>query len=155
MAIAAALLLTACSGDSPDMVQIGRGGGTDKTLVVYHDPSCGCCTKWITHMQQSGFTVKDVRTTNMDEVKKRLKVPGHLMSCHTAVIGDYVIEGHVPARDVQQLLEQRPDILGLSVPGMPVGSPGMEYQGRRQTYNVLLFNQAGDTSTFHHYPARL
>ena len=106
-------------------------------------------------MEKSGFKVRDIRTTNMDEVKERLHVPNHLMSCHTAIIGGYVIEGHVPATDVKRLLEKRPDARGLSVPGMPVGSPGMEYQGRRQAYDVLLFNDSGDAGIFSHYPERL
>jgi len=146
--------LAACDNDNPGTDQISRIGN-DETMVVYHDPSCGCCTKWIAYMEKSGFKVRDIRTTNMDEVKERLHVPNHLMSCHTAIIGGYVIEGHVPATDVKRLLEKRPDARGLSVPGMPVGSPGMEYQGRRQAYDVLLFNDSGDAGIFSHYPERL
>ena len=151
----ASLLLAACNGGYPDADTVSQSAGNNKIMVVYHDPSCGCCTKWIDHMEKSGFKVRDIRTTNMDEVKERLHVPDHLMSCHTAIIGGYVIEGHVPAADVKRLLEQRPDVQGLSVPGMPLGSPGMEYQGREQPYNVLLFNASGDTGTFSHYPTRL
>jgi hypothetical protein len=151
----ASLLLAACNGGYPDADTLSRTAGDNNTMVVYHDPSCGCCTKWIEHMKKSGFNVRDIRTTNMDVVKGRLHVPDHLMSCHTAIIGGYVIEGHVPAADVKRLLEQRPDVQGLSVPGMPLGSPGMEYQGREQPYNVLLFNTAGDTAIYNHYPTRL
>jgi hypothetical protein len=151
----ASLLLAACNGDYPDTDTVSQTAGDNKTMVVYHDPSCGCCTKWIEHMEKSGFNVRDIRTTNMDAVKEWLHVPNHLMSCHTAIIGGYVIEGHVPAVDVKRLLEQRPDVQGLSVPGMPMGSPGMEYQGREQPYNVLLFNAAGDAAIYNHYPTRL
>lgn len=154
-AIAAQLFLTACSGGDPDAAQVSLTSGDDNTMVVYHDPSCGCCTKWIAHMEKSGFKVRDIRTTNLDMVKQRLGVSNHLMSCHTAVIAGYVIEGHVPAADIKRLLEQRPHIRGLSVPGMPVGSPGMEYRGRRQAYDVLMFNGSGDTEVFSHYPERL
>lgn len=151
---AASLLLAACNGAAPDT---GRAmqNPDGNTLTVYHDPSCGCCTQWIEHMENNGFNVRNISTARMAGVKERLKVPDHLMSCHTAIIGDYVIEGHVPAADVKRLLEQHPRVTGLSVPGMPVGSPGMEYRNRHQAYSVLMFNDSGRTVAFNQYPGQL
>lgn len=120
---------------------------------VWKSPTCGCCKDWITHMEKSGFrfTVHEVGNTAM---RQRMKVPMALGSCHTAVIGRYAIEGHVPARDVQRLLKERPDAIGLTVPGMPVGSPGMdgpEYGGRKDPYDVLLIAMDGSTRVFSSY----
>lgn len=108
--------------------------------TVYKSPWCGCCTAWIDHMREAGF---DLRITDMEDmapVKARLGVAPGLESCHTAVIGGYVIEGHVPAADVVRLLTEKPEATGLAVPGMPMGSPGMEAQGARDAYDVILFS---------------
>jgi hypothetical protein len=120
---------------------------------VWKSPTCGCCKDWIAHMEKSGFrfTVHEVGNTAM---RQRMKVPMALGSCHTAVIGRYAIEGHVPARDVQRLLKEKPDAIGLTVPGMPVGSPGMdgpEYGGRKDPYDVLLIGMDGSTRVFSTY----
>ncbi len=155
LAFIAVLLLSACDGQAPNGVRSAMSADTGNTVVVYHDPTCGCCSKWVEHLENSGFETRSVPETNMSRVKHRFNVPGHLASCHTAVIDGYVIEGHVPAADVRRLLEQRPDAHGLTVPGMPVGSPGMEYGDRRQAYDVLLFNESGGNETFNHYPAKL
>ncbi len=114
---------------------------------VYKDPTCGCCSNWVTHMKKRGFdtTVTDVR--DIAAVKAKYDVPNQLRSCHTALVGGYVIEGHVPATDVQRLLKQRPKVVGLAVPGMPTGSPGMEGQNGRP-YDVLTFDAAGKTTVF-------
>lgn len=122
-------------------------------VEVWKSPTCGCCKDWITHMEKSGFrfTVHEVGNTAM---RQRMKVPMALGSCHTAVIGRYAIEGHVPARDVQRLLKEKPDAIGLTVPGMPVGSPGMdgsEYGGRKDPYDVLLIAMDGSTRVFSSY----
>lgn len=122
-------------------------------VEVWKSPTCGCCKDWITHMEKSGFrfTVHEVGNTAM---RQRLKIPMALGSCHTAVIGRYAIEGHVPARDVQRLLKEKPDAIGLTVPGMPVGSPGMdgpEYGGRKDPYDVLLIAMDGSTRVFSSY----
>ena len=109
-------------------------------VEVWKDPSCGCCQDWITHMEQSGFAVT-VHETGNAAVRARLGLPNKLGSCHTALVGGYLLEGHVPAADVRKLLQQKPKALGLAVPGMPVGSPGMdgpEYKGRKDPYDVLL-----------------
>jgi hypothetical protein len=122
-------------------------------VEVWKSPTCGCCKDWIAHMEKSGFrfTVHEVGNTAM---RQRMKIPMALGSCHTAVIGRYAIEGHVPARDVQRLLKERPDAIGLTVPGMPVGSPGMdgpEYAGRKDPYDVLLIAMDGSTRVFSSY----
>lgn len=140
---------TGCVAETPQEPSVPD----EATLVVHHDPNCGCCGKWIDHMEQHGFAVEAILETDMNGVKRELGVPGNLPSCHTATIGGYVVEGHIPAADVQRLLEERPDAKGLSVPGMPLGSPGMEYGNRRHAYDVLLFDDSGNTSVFNHYPA--
>lgn len=114
-----------------------------QTLEVYKTPYCGCCAAWVDHMRGAGFEVSVVERENLSPIKARLGVPAQLQSCHTAVIDGYVVEGHVPARDVARLLEQRPAAIGLAVPGMPIGSPGMEQGARRDPYDVILFSPSG------------
>jgi hypothetical protein len=111
-------------------------------VVVSRDPSCGCCGAWAEHLRRAGFPVEIVETANVNAVKQRLGVPPDLASCHTAEVQGYVIEGHVPASAILRLLEERPQAIGLAVPGMPIGSPGME-GGRSETYEVLLFGAQG------------
>ncbi len=109
-------------------------------VEVWKDPQCGCCHDWISHMQESGFTVTAHDTGN-NAVRAKLGLPQELGSCHTALVGGYVIEGHVPASDVRKLLAAKPQALGLTVPGMVIGSPGMDgavYEGRQDPYDVLL-----------------
>ena len=125
---------------------------TDKPplLQVWKDPNCGCCGDWVKHLQASGFLVQVIDTGNV-AARKRLGMPDALGSCHTARVGGYVIEGHVPAADILRLLREKPDALGLAVPGMPIGSPGMdgpEYGGRRDAYDVLLVARGGATRVF-------
>jgi hypothetical protein len=125
-----------------------RAGGATK-ITVYKDPSCGCCTKWVDHLRASGLepTVHD--RPDMDALKESLGVPASLRSCHTAVAGKFVVEGHVPAADVKALLARPPKgIVGIAVPGMPAGSPGMEVPGRRDRYEVTAFFAGGKTSAF-------
>src|SRR5262245_41447924 len=93
-------------------------------ITVHKHPKCGCCLGWVSHLQEAGFTVKTGETTNLDAVKKRLGVPADLVSCHTAQVAGYVLEGHVPAVALQRLLSEKPDAVGLAAPGMPIGSPG-------------------------------
>ena len=132
---------------------------TAKTAVeVWKDPSCGCCQDWITHMEQNGFAVT-VHETGNAAVRAKLGLPQKLGSCHTALVGGYLLEGHVPAADVRRLLQQKPKALGLAVPGMPVGIHGLdgpEYQGRKHPYDVLLvtrnlMNSDVSTSVFASY----
>ena len=119
------------------------------TITVYKDPSCGCCTKWVEHLRASGLRPLVHDRSDMDAFKDSLGVPTALRSCHTAVAGKYVIEGHVPAVDLKTLLVQAPKgVLGLAVPNMPAGSPGMEMGGRRDRYDVIAFSANGKTSVF-------
>ena len=114
-------------------------------MTLYRDPGCGCCLGWATHARRAGFTVQVVDSPDMAAVKRRLGVPARLASCHTATVGGLVVEGHVPLAQVSRVLRARPrNVRGLAVPGMPVGSPGMESpDGRRQPFDVLLFDAAG------------
>ena len=111
-------------------------------VVVHRDPSCGCCGAWVEHLRRAGFPVKVVETDSLNAIKQRLGVPADLFSCHTAETTGYVIEGHVPAGAIRRLLAERPQAAGLAVPGMPIGSPGME-GGAPETYEVVLFGQHG------------
>ncbi|CAB5711758.1 Uncharacterized copper-binding protein [Delftia tsuruhatensis] len=127
-------------------------------VEVWKDPSCGCCQDWVVHMEQNGFAVT-VHDTGNNAVRAKLGLPTRLGSCHTALVEGYVLEGHVPAADVHKLLRQKPKALGIAVPGMPVGSPGMdgpEYGGRKDPYDVLLvtknlMNSDVTTQTFTSY----
>ena len=122
-------------------------------VEVWKDPNCGCCQDWVDHMQANGFAVK-VHDTGNNAVRARLGLPQKLGSCHTALVGGYLVEGHVPASDVRALLKQKPKALGLAVPGMPVGSPGMDgavYGDRRDPYDVLLVARDGSTRVFKQY----
>lgn len=131
-----------------------RAQGALPKVVVWKGPTCGCCKDWLAHLQQHGFTDIETHDDGNDEARQRLKMPLALGSCHTAQIGRYVIEGHVPAADIKRLLKEQPDAIGLSVPGMPVGSPGMDgpaYKGRRDPYEVLLVRRDGSTRVFKRY----
>lgn len=151
--LANASLISACQAQTPNGETETEASEKAHEMTVYHSPNCGCCGKWVEHMRANGFSVEKVPTTDMNRIKHELGVPRELPACHTAVVGDYVIEGHVPASDVQRLLGEQPDAIGLSVPGMPVGSPGMEVGERRMAYDVVLFNEDGETEVFNHYEA--
>lgn len=119
------------------------------SITVYKAPSCGCCTKWVEHLRAAGLKPVVHDRNDMDALKDSLGVPSALRSCHTAVAGKYVIEGHVPAADLTRLLATKPKgVLGLAVPDMPAGSPGMEMSGRRDAYDVVAFSANGKTSVF-------
>jgi hypothetical protein len=111
-------------------------------ITVHKDPNCGCCSGWVRHLQDAGFTVQAVDTAELDAVKTRLGVPGDLAACHTAQVAGYIVEGHVPAAAIKRLLAEKPGAAGLAVPGMPIGSPGME-GGTPEPYDVILFGPAG------------
>jgi hypothetical protein len=122
-------------------------------VEVWKDPNCGCCKDWIAHIEANGFGVKTHDTGN-NAVRLRLGMPKQFGSCHTATVEGYVIEGHVPARDMHRLLKEKPAALGLAVPGMPVGSPGMDgpvYKGRKDPYDVLLVARDGSSKVFQGY----
>jgi hypothetical protein len=119
------------------------------SITVYKDPSCGCCTKWVDHLRANGFAPAVHDRSDMDALKDSLGVPAKLRSCHTAIVGAYVIEGHVPAADVKRLLTSKPaKTVGVAVPGMPAGSPGMEMGGRVDRYDVVAFAPGGATRVF-------
>jgi hypothetical protein len=122
-------------------------------VQVWKDPNCGCCKDWIRHLEDHGFATQAIDSGNT-AARKRLGMPDALGSCHTALVGGYVIEGHVPAADIQRLLRDKPRALGLSVPRMPIGSPGMdgpEYGGRKDPYDVLLVQRDGSTRVYASY----
>lgn len=121
-------------------------------VEVYKNPDCGCCGAWVDHLKAAGFPVKVHETPDTSSIRKRHGMPDDFGSCHTAVVSGYAIEGHVPAVDIKRLLVKRPAAVGLSVPGMPVGSPGMEVGSRKDPYQVLLIDKAGRSSVFATYP---
>jgi len=132
---AGAALLATCA-----LPSLAAGPAALPAMEVWKDPNCGCCKDWIALMQQAGFQVT-VHDSGNAAVRARLGLPQRLGSCHTALVGGYLVEGHVPAQDVRRLLQEKPRALGITVPGMPVGSPGMdgpEYGGRKDPYDVLL-----------------
>jgi hypothetical protein len=124
--------------------------GQARGLTVYKTPYCGCCTGWVTHMRRAGFTPTIVEREDLAPVRAKFGIPDALASCHTAMVGGYALEGHVPPADVTRLLKERPKALGLAVPGMPIGSPGMEQPGgARQRFDTLLvLDRAGRTRVF-------
>ena len=117
-------------------------------MMVYKDPNCGCCHNWVEIMKTSGFEVSVRDTTDMNAIKTRYQVTRAIASCHTALVGGYVVEGHVPADLIRRLLAEKPKVVGLAVPGMPVGSPGMESGTRKDPYDVLAFDATGKTTVF-------
>lgn len=117
-------------------------------ITIYKDPDCGCCKLWVDHVTKAGFTATVHDTRDMDSVKASMGVPAALHSCHTARVGNYTIEGHVPADVIRQLLKEKPAGRGLAVPGMPAGSPGMEMGGRKDAYDIKLFDKSGKSRTY-------
>jgi len=119
-------------------------------IVVYKTPTCGCCSMWVEHMRQNGFQpeVHDVSAAQVRAVSKAAGLSDEGSSCHTAKVGNYVVEGHVPAADVHRLLKEKPAIAGIAAPGMPIGSPGMEMGGRTERYDVVSFTKDGKTKVF-------
>lgn len=123
-----------------------------RALTIYKSPTCGCCGAWADQMRMAGFVTEIVEQDDLAPVRERYGVPQELASCHTGVIGGYFVEGHIPAEDVRRLLDERPKARGLAVPGMPLGSPGMEVpDGRRDPYQVLLVARSGAVSAYATY----
>jgi hypothetical protein len=120
------------------------------SITVYKSETCGCCEDWVTHMEESGFEVMVVNRDNLAPVKAMAGVKPELASCHTGLVDGYVIEGHVPAADVKRLLEQKPAVRGLTIPGMPQSAPGMDIPG--SPYEVLSFDNQGNSAVFSRYP---
>lgn len=121
--------------------------GVASEVEVFKSATCGCCEKWVEHLRQNGFKVKAHDVSDVAAERKRLGMPEQLASCHTAKVGGYLVEGHVPAADVKRLLREKPDAIGLAAPGMPQGSPGME-SPRPEKYSVLLVLRDGSTRIF-------
>ncbi len=150
-ALALVAITTACSSAdaAPDAV-LAQATTTDPdlpTVLVYKSPTCGCCNGWVEHMEAAGFVVDARNTTDLMTVKRDGGVPPQMSSCHTAIIDGYVVDGQVPAEQVKQLLAKRPEVVGIAVPGMPIGSPGME-GANPQPYQVLSFTHAGEPAVF-------
>lgn len=129
-------------------------GAEGESIRVYKSPSCGCCTKWIEHLESHGYRVSATDVPDVGPIKARNGIPQSLASCHTAIVEGYVLEGHVPAEDVARLLRERPEVAGLAVPGMPLGSPGMESRdpSRHEAYRVLSFGANGIDVFARHTP---
>lgn len=123
---------------------------TGGQMRVVRSPDCGCCGAWIAHLQDHGFVIEEVLSDDVEAEKDLHAIPGHLRSCHTGFIDGYIIEGHVPANDIQRLLNERPQADGLAVPGMPLGSPGMEMGDHIDAYDVVLWS-GSDTQIFSTY----
>ena len=118
-------------------------------MTVYKSSTCGCCSKWVEHMQANGFAVKAIDVEDVDKVKKERGVPVSAQSCHTGIVNGYAVEGHVPAAAVKKMLAEKPAILGIAVPGMPMGSPGMEVpSGQKDKFDVVAFDKAGKITIF-------
>ena len=129
-------------------LSFGAAQAAEEDVVMYKDPNCGCCGQWAEHLRTNGFSVQEVATRDMAAIKREAGLPPELASCHTARVGGYVVEGHVPAADIRRLLAERPPVVGLSAPGMPLGSPGMEGPHPSESYRVLSFEADGRTRVF-------
>ena len=126
---------------------------SNNKLVVYMSPTCGCCTYWVKHMEENGFSVETIKLNNVDSIKMINKISPQISSCHTGIINGYFVEGHVPAKDVKKMLSLRPKIRGLAVPGMPAGSnvPGMEVKDSPAKYEVLSIEYNGINKVWSKY----
>lgn len=120
-------------------------------IVVYRSPTCDCCGKWLEHLKKNNFNVKDIVTEDVQAIKNKYGVSEAMASCHTAIVDGYVIEGHVPANDIMKLLKTKPKIVGIAVPGMPSGTPGMEMGDRKDAYNVMSFDKKNHYEIFNSY----
>ena len=122
-----------------------------KKMTVYRSPSCGCCGVWIEHAEKHGFKVEDIKTEEMAALKQKYNIPLQLAACHTTIIDGYVIEGHIPADDIKRFLLEKSKLAGLAVPGMPLGTPGMEAGDLKQPFQVFAFNDKGEVEVFKEY----
>ncbi len=147
MALAVAFITLALTTAAARTTPSDAAAAKKPVITVYKDPSCGCCKSWIEHLIKHGYRVDAKDSRDMPEIKRTLGVPDGLTACHTAMVNGYLIEGHVPAADIDRLLAQKPKVAGLAVPGMPMGSPGME-GGQAQRYRVLTFDKTGKTTVF-------
>lgn len=148
---AAGLTLSVMAFSAPAGATRGTAATKLPKMTVYKTPTCGCCNAWISHVIEAGFEVQAVEVLNTTLIAVEYGVPSRLRSCHTAIIGEYAVEGHVPAGEIKRLLAERPSVAGLAVAGMPIGSPGMEVGDRRDPYQVIAFNRNGQGSVFATY----
>lgn len=135
--------------NSEDKINTSYAGSLD--ITVYRSATCRCCGNWINHLKKNNFNVTDIQSHDMASVKQKYNLPKAMESCHTAIIDGYIIEGHVPADDIKLLLKTRPAVAGLSVPEMPVGTPGMEMDNRKDPFKVISFDRNGKFETFNEY----
>lgn len=133
---------------APLLALAACGQAVAATIEVVKSPYCGCCSHWVEHLRANGFTVRVVDVEDVTPTARRAGVPDRLRSCHTAIVEGYAIEGHVPAADIRRLLRERPQAAGIAVPGMPIGSPGMEQGDRREPYATILFHRDGRMQLF-------
>ncbi len=127
------------------------GHPEELNAIVYRTPTCGCCGKWVKYLERNQFKVQDVITDEVDDLKKQLGIKKSLASCHTAIINGYVVEGHVPVSDILNMLNEKPEIVGITVPGMVVGTPGMEMGDKVNPYKVLSYDDKGSVTLFNQY----
>ncbi|WP_461538265.1 DUF411 domain-containing protein [Spongorhabdus nitratireducens] len=118
------------------------------TITVFKSPTCGCCTGWVKHLEENRFKVKSFNVDDVTVYKKEADLPYGMGSCHTAFVGDYAVEGHVPAADIKRMLSEKPAIRGLTVPGMPMGSPGMDFGPQKDAYKTYSYTEDGQTQVF-------
>ena len=129
-------------------IKSGRAASASQVVVAYRNPGCGCCEKWAEQMKTSGFDITMHDDADLAARKSKLGVPDQLAGCHTALIGPFIFEGHVPPEDIMRFLAEKPDALGLAVPGMPVGSPGMEMGNSKEPYEVVMFKADGSAESY-------
>jgi hypothetical protein len=122
-------------------------------IVVHRSRTCGCCGRWVDHLKQNNFNVKDIVSDDVQAIKNKYGVTQELASCHTAIVNGYVVEGHVPANDIRTLLKNKPDVVGITVPDMPSGTPGMEMGGKSDAYQVISFDKKNQQQVFNSYQA--
>lgn len=147
---AALLILAGCSQEKAGQIEADLRGALP-AMTVYKQPSCGCCGEWVEHVREKGFQAQVQNRKNMAQVKTKFGIQPEYQSCHTAIVGEYVFEGHIPAHAIAQFLENPPqNAIGLAVPGMPVGSPGMEMGDRFDEYDVLLLKDDGSSEMYLH-----
>lgn len=146
------LLLTACAPAAVEVEEEALLVADGRLITVFRSPSCSCCGEWIAYMEANGFTVREEAVQNTAEIKQQYNIPTELWSCHTSVVAGYVLEGHVPAPEIERLLAEGDAVLGLAVAGMPAGSPGMLIQGVEPVpYDVVTFDAAGNTAVYASY----
>ncbi|NJP05919.1 MAG: DUF411 domain-containing protein [Chloroflexaceae bacterium] len=149
------IILVACASPTTETAPEAQTDNRQaaSTVLVYKSPTCGCCSDWVEYLEEHGYTVTVEEVTDLVAIKQQYHVPPDMGSCHTALIDGYVIEGHVPVEDIERLLSERPDVLGIAVPGMPPGSPGMEIENYPpQPFEVLTFDVGGNATVYASYP---